>query len=91
MSFQEKLDFTNSLLIEFHERKNYEILIPALQFLSSEGSGGLDIKRTLLKQIKPLLQAITEKFGNEGYKAVARTMMLILEKLIKDADEMVRD
>lgn len=88
---QDKLDFSQNLL-NFSEtnleRRNFDALMPGLSILAKDAP---EVKKSLLNQLKPLTQLFTEKFGNEGYQVITRTVFPILDQLLYDADEQVRD
>lgn len=91
MSSIERLDFTNGLVTFVGKRNDrgvIDALMPGLQKLSEDNG---DIKKSLLNQLKPLTELFTNKFGDEGYTSVTSTAFPILDKLLYDPDESVRD
>lgn len=91
MNNQEKLDFTTNVINHIEnsfDRRNYDTLMPGLTLLSTENP---EVKKSLLNQIKPLTQLFSEKFGLEGYNIITKTVFPILNTLMYDNDEQVRD
>lgn len=87
----DRLDFCNSLqnFIEANlEHRNFDALMPGLTLLSKDTP---EVKKSLLNQLRPLTQLFTEKFGQAGYQEITKTVFPILEKLMYDNDEQVRD
>ena len=62
--------------------------MPGLTLLSKDVP---DVKKSLLNQIKPLTELFSDKFGNDGYKIITKTVFPILDSLLYDSDESVRD
>jgi hypothetical protein len=71
------------------EHKNFDALMPGLTLLSKDNTS--EVKKSLLNQLRPLTQLFTDRFGHEGYKEITNTVFPILEKLINESDEAVRD
>ena len=92
MSSTDRLDFTNGLVTFVVGRKNdrgvIDALMPGLDKLADDNN---EIKKSLLNQLKPLIELFTNKFGDEGYTSVTKTAFPILSKLLYDNDEFVRD
>ena len=92
MSSTDRLDFTNGLVnfvAKRNDRSVVDYLTPGLQKLSEDNSS--DVKKSLLNQLKPLIELSINKFGAEGYTSVTNTAIPIIEKLLYDIDEPVRD
>ena len=88
---QARLDFCNDLqnFIDINlEHRNFDALMPGLDLLAKDTS---EVKKSLLQQLRPLTQLFAEKFGHEGYQKIVQTVFPILEKLMYDIDEQVRD
>ena len=91
MSSIDRLDFTNGLVTFVGKRTDrgvIDALMPGLQKLSEDN---VEVKKALLNQLKPLTEQFTNKFGDEGYENVIKTAVPILDKLLYDNDETVRD
>jgi len=91
MSSTDRLDFTNGLVTFVGKRNDrgvVDALMPGLLKLSEDNG---EIKKSLLNQLKPLIELFTYKFGDEGYTSVTKTAFPILDKLLYDNDENVRD
>lgn len=89
-SATERLDFTNSILnfANKQERKYIDSLLPALDFLADDT---LDVKKALLNQFIPLVSLVLENFGNDAYRKVCDAIFPLIEKLLYDKVEEIRD
>lgn len=89
---QEKLEFTQGLLNfanKIDPRFLTEGLLPNLEILAKETNQ--DIKRALLDQFIPLIMFIREKNGQEGYDNTVKVLFPILDQMLYDEKEIVRD
>ena len=87
----EREDFTNNLLTFANKRdkRQIDILLPALKELANDEYA--DIKKALLNQFTPLVAMITENFGEMGYQSICGTIFPLLDDLLYDEKEDVRD
>ena len=84
MTVTEKLDFTNGLInfvSDKIDRKNIDALLPALKLLSSDQT---EIRKSLLNQLKSLVELVLGKFGDESYKRVVDSIFPLLDLLLYD-------
>jgi hypothetical protein len=63
--------------------------LPNLEILAKETNQ--DIKRALLDQFIPLIMFIREKNGQEGYDSTVKVLFPILDQMLYDDKEVVRD
>lgn len=89
-SATEKLDFTNGLLNFFSkvDKRQIDGILPSLKLLSKETP---EIKKSLLNQFIPLVSMMQEDFGENGYAKVCETIFPLLDELIYDQREEIRD
>lgn len=87
----EREDFTNNLLTFANkkDKRQIDILLPALKELAVDEYA--DIKKALLNQFTPLVALITENFGEMGYQSICGTVFPLLDNLLYDEKEDVRD
>ena len=87
----EREDFTNNLLTFANkkDKRQIDILLPALQELAVDEFA--DIKKALMNQFAPLVALITENFGEMGYQQICGTVFPLLDALLYDEKEDVRD
>lgn len=87
----EREDFTNNLLTFANkkDKRQIDILLPALKELANDEFA--DIKKALLNQFTPLVALITENFGEMGYQSICGTVFPLLDNLLYDEKEDVRD
>mmetsp|Transcript_25041 Transcript_25041/g.33577 ORF Transcript_25041/g.33577 Transcript_25041/m.33577 type:complete len:197 (-) Transcript_25041:2333-2923(-) len=87
----EREDFTNNLITFANkkDKRQIDILLPALKELASDEFS--DIKKALLNQFTPLVALITENFGEMGYQSICGTVFPLLDQLLYDEKEDVRD
>ena len=89
---QEKLEFTQGLLNfanKIDRKFLTEGLLPNLELLAKENHQ--DIKRALLDQFLPLITFIREQNGQEGYDKTVRAIVPLLDDMLYDSRELVRD
>lgn len=89
-SATERLDFTNSILnfANKQERKYVDSLLPALSYLADDTQ---DVKKALLNQFIPLIQMVLDNFGDDCYLKVCNTVFPLIEKLLYDKSDEIRD
>ena len=87
----EREDFTNNLptFANKKDKRQIDILLPALKELANDEFS--DIKKALLNQFTPLVAMITENFGEMGYQSICGTVFPLLDNLLYDEKEDVRD
>ena len=87
----EREDFTNNLLAYANkkDKRQIDILLPALKELAKDEFA--DIKKALLNQFTPLVALIHENFGEMGYQSICGTVFPLLDGLLYDEKEDVRD
>lgn len=90
-SKMEREDFTNNLLTFANkkDKRQIDILLPALKELANDEFA--DIKKALLNQFTPLVALIHENFGEMGYQSICGTVFPLLDSLLYDEKEDVRD
>jgi len=66
-----------------------EGLLPNLELLAKENNQ--DIKRALLDQLIPLITYIREQNGQEGYDRTVMAIFPLLDEMLYDSREQVRD
>lgn len=64
-------------------------LLPNLEILAGETN--LDLRRALLDQFIPLITYIREQCGQEGYDRTVVALFPILDEMLYDQREQVRD
>lgn len=87
----EREDFTNNLLSYANkkDKRQIDILVPALKQLAKDEYS--EIKKALLNQFTPLVALIHENFGEMGYQSICGTVFPLLDSLLYDEKEDVRD
>lgn len=87
----EREDFTTNLITFANkkDKRQIDILLPALKELANDEFA--DIKKALLNQFTPLVALITENFGEMGYQSICGTVFPLLDNLLYDEKEDVRD
>ena len=90
-SKMEREDFTNNLLSYANkkDKRQIDILVPALKQLAKDEYS--EIKKALLNQFTPLVALIHENFGEMGYQSICGTVFPLLDSLLYDEKEDVRD
>lgn len=63
-------------------------LLPSLKLLANDTP---DVKKALLNQFSPLIQLINEQFGHEGYQKTVEAIVPLLDQLLYDQKEEIRD
>jgi hypothetical protein len=86
----EKLDFSNGLInfVDKLERRNIDALLPALKLLAKDQP---EIRQSVLNQFKSLVSLVSDKFGDEGYIKVVEAVFPLLDDLLYDPIEEIRD
>lgn len=85
------MDFTQRLPILASGQTEYrklDGLLPALQLLADDD---VQIRKALLNQFTSLVKLGNENFGDSGYASICKVVFPLLDKLIHDKDESVRD
>lgn len=87
----EREDFTNNLLNYANKKDKRQIdnILPTLKELANDDYA--DVKKALLNQFTPLVALVTENFGEMGYQSICGTVFPLLDKLMYDDKDEVRD
>ena len=90
-SKMERENFTNELLTYANrkDKRQIDIILPALKELADDEFP--DVKKALLNQFTPLVAMVNENFGEMGYQSICGAVFPLLDKLLYDEKDDVRD